>query len=351
MSTATLDQERLDAFMGRVVGELGATFNAVLVGLGDRLGLYAAMRDGEPVTPEELARRTGTYERLVREWLNGQAAGGFVAYDAEDGTYRLEPEQAFALLELDLPGAFRLITSTVHDEPGILEAFRSGRGFGWHEHDHGLFEGTERFFRPGYQANLVTAWLPALEGVEAKLRAGARVADLGCGHGSSTILMAEAYPESTFVGTDYHAGSIDAARERARDAGVGDRVRFEVATAEELTGGPYDLVTLFDCLHDMGDPTAAARAIRERIAPDGTLMVVEPRAGDRSRTTSTPSGGSTTAPRPSSARPPRCRSPGRAALGAQAGESRLSAVLRAAGFGHVRRAAETPFNMVLEARP
>ena len=351
MSTATIDQERLDAFMGRVVGELGATFNAVLVGLGDRLGLYAAMRDGEPVTPEELARRTGTYERLVREWLNAQAAGGFVDYDADDDTYRLAPEQAFALLDLDLPGAFRLITSTVRDEDGILDAFRSGRGYGWHEHDHGLFEGTERFFRPGYQANLVTAWLPALEGVEAKLRAGARVADLGCGHGSSTILMAQAYPESTFVGTDYHAGSIDAARERAREAGVGDRVRFEVADAEGLTGGPYDVVTLFDCLHDMGDPTAAARAIRERLAPDGTLMVVEPRAGDRVEDNLNPVGrlyycASTTICTPAS-----LSQPGRAALGAQAGESRLSAVLRAAGFGHVRRAAETPFNMVLEARP
>jgi SAM-dependent methyltransferase len=353
-SPTAIDGAKLEQFVFRAVEEVGATLNAALVVMGDKLGLYRAMAGAGGVTPVELARRTGVAERYVREWLNAQAAGGYVTYDPDGGTYTLPPEQAVAMTDESspayLPGFFQIALGSVIDSPRITESARTGEGVGWHEHNHDVFDGCERFFRPGYNANLIGAWLPALDGVVERLEAGALVADLGCGHGSSTILMAEAYPESTFVGTDYHAGSIDAARERAREAGVGDRVRFEVATAEGLTGGPYDLVTLFDCLHDMGDPTAAARAIRDRIAPDGTLMVVEPRAGDRVEDNLNPVGRLYYCASTAICTPASLAQPGRAALGAQAGEARLSAVLREAGFGHVRRAAETPFNMVLEAR-
>ena len=354
MATQTIDEAKLEQFVGQLVGELGATLNAALVVIGDELGLYRAMDGAGAVTPAELAAATGTSERYVREWLNAQAAGGYVSYDSEAGRYSLPPEHAFVLAQDDSPaafaGAFQLVTSAVHDRPKISEAFRTGEGVGWHEHHHGLFEGTERFFRPGYNANLVTTWIPALEGVEAKLHAGARVADIGCGHGASTILMAQAYPSSTFVGYDYHDASIEAARTRARDAGVADRVRFEVAAASDYPGTGFDLVACFDCLHDMGDPVAAGRHIRTTLAPDGTWLIVEPFAGDRVEDNLNPVGRMYYAASTLLCTPASLSQDGRAALGAQAGEARIGEVVREAGFGHFRRASETVTNLIFEAR-
>jgi SAM-dependent methyltransferase len=355
MATATINEAKLDEFMGRFVQDMGAAATAPLVLIGDKLGLYKAMADGEQVTPAELAQRTGCSERYLREWLSQQAASGYVEYEPETTTFRLPPEQAMALADDDspvfIPGAFQLVAAIIKDEPHITERFRSGAGFGWHEHDHDLFEGTERFFRPGYLANLVEAWLPSLDGVVAKLEAGARVADIGCGHGASTILMAEAYPRSTFVGSDYHEGSVEAARRAAERAGVADRVRFEVTSAKLFSGGPFDLVCVFDALHDMGDPVGAARHVRSQLADDGTWMVVEPFAGDALEENLNPIGrvfyaGSTMLCTPASL----SQEVG-LALGAQAGEKRLTEVLHAGGFSSVRRSAETPFNLVLEVRP
>jgi len=352
--TRTLDEAKVGEFVGRVVGELGATLNAALVVIGDELGLYKALDGAGPVTPGELAERTGTSERYVREWLNAQAAGGYVTYHAEAGRYSLTPEQAFALADPDspayLPGAFQLVTSAVKSEPRIAEAFRTGAGFGWHEHDHGLFEGTERFFRPNYVGNLVSSWIPALTGMEEKLGRGARVADVGCGHGASTILMAQAFPKSTFVGFDYHGPSIEAARKAAARAGVSGRVTFEQAPAKAYPGRDYDLVAFFDCLHDMGDPVGAATHVLRSLAADGTWMVVEPFAGDRVEDNLNPVGrvyysASTLICTPAS----RAQEVG-LALGAQAGEARLRDVATRGGFTRFRRAAETPFNLVFEAR-
>jgi len=350
-----VDEEKLNAFLGQVVTDLGATFNAVLIQIGDALGLYRAMGDGAPVTPAELAGRTGTDERYLREWLSAQAAGGYVTYDPDSGRFALPPEQAMAFGDPDSPvymaGGFDIAASVIKDRDKIIEAFRTGEGLGWHEHHHELFSGTERFFRPGYKANLVDAWLPALDGVEEKLRAGARVADVGCGHGASTILMAEAYPNSEFVGFDYHQESVGAARTAAEHAGVADRVSFEQAAAKEYPGAGYDLVTMFDCLHDMGDPVGALRHVLESLGGDGTAMLVEPFAGDRLEDNLNPVGrlfygASTTICTPGS----RDQEVG-LALGAQAGEARLRAVAGEAGFSRFRRATETPFNLVLEARP
>jgi 2-polyprenyl-3-methyl-5-hydroxy-6-metoxy-1,4-benzoquinol methylase len=354
MSTTAIDEAKLEQFMNQFVGDLGAAITAPLVLIGDKLGLYKAMADGEPLTPAQLAERTGCRERYLREWLCQQAASGYVEYDASGGTFRLPPEQAMALADEDspafIPGAFQLVASTIKDEPHIAERFRSGEGFGWHEHHHDLYSGTERFFRPGYLANLVDAWLPALDGVVAKLSSGARVADIGCGHGASTILMAQAFPASEFVGSDYHEESVQAARAAAQRAGVDDRVTFEVASAKDFGGGPFDLVCVFDALHDMGDPAGAARHVAEQLAPDGTWMVVEPYAGDAVEENLNPVGrifygGSTMLCTPASL----SQEVG-LALGAQAGEARLAEVLAEGGFAHVRRAAETPFNIVLEAR-
>jgi 2-polyprenyl-3-methyl-5-hydroxy-6-metoxy-1,4-benzoquinol methylase len=354
-ATPTIDEQKLEQFMGQFVQDMGAAATAPLVVIGDKLGLYKAMADGTSVTPAELAERTGCRERYLREWLCQQAASGYVEYDAADATFRLPPEQALALAHDDspafIPGAFQLIAAIVKDEPHITERFRSGEGFGWHEHDHDLFEGTERFFRPGYLANLVESWLPSLDGVVEKLETGARVADIGCGHGASTILMAQAYPASTFVGTDYHESSIEAARRAAERAGVADRVSFEVASAKALAGGPYDLVCVFDALHDMGDPVGAARHVRSQLAGDGTWLVVEPFAGDSVEDNLNPVGrifyaGSTMLCTPASL----SQEVG-LALGAQAGEQRLAEVLREGGFSRVRRTAETPFNLILEVRP
>jgi 2-polyprenyl-3-methyl-5-hydroxy-6-metoxy-1,4-benzoquinol methylase len=354
MSTTGIDEAKLEQFMGQFVGDLGAALTAPLVTIGDKLGLYKAMADGEPVSPAQLAERTGCRERYIREWLCQQAASGYVEYDPAAETFRLPPEQAMALADEDsptfIPGAFQLAAAVVKDEPQIAERFRSGEGFGWHEHHHDLFAGTERFFRPGYLASLVQDWLPSLDGVVEKLSAGARVADIGCGHGASTILMAEAFPASEFVGSDYHEGSVEAAREAAERRGLSARVSFEVASAKDFGGGPFDLVCVFDALHDMGDPVGASRHVREQLAADGTWMVVEPAAGDAIEDNLNPVGrifygGSTMLCTPASL----SQEVG-LALGAQAGQRRLTEVLNEGGFSRVRRSAETPFNIVLEAR-
>ncbi|HUA70391.1 MAG TPA: class I SAM-dependent methyltransferase [Solirubrobacteraceae bacterium] len=355
-TTQSIDQARLDEFMGRFVGDLGAAMSAALVVIGDRLGLYRAMADGEPVSSSELATRTGTDERYVREWLSNQAAGGYVSYDPSDDAFFLTAEQSFALAQEGspafVPGAFQVATALTKDEEKIADAFVGRHGVGWHEHHHDLFSGTERFFRPGYAANLISSWIPALEGVEAKLQSGARVADIGCGHGASTILMAAEFPRSTFVGFDYHEASIERARAAARDAGLSDdRIGFEVASAKEYAAGGYDLVCMFDCLHDMGDPVGAAAHVLGTLAPDGTWLIVEPYAGDRLEDNLNPVGrvfygASTLVCTPAS----RDQEVG-LALGAQAGEARLREVVTAGGFTRFRRATETPFNIVLEARP
>jgi len=350
-----LDEQKLMQFVFRAVDEVGATLNAALVVMGDKLGLYRALADGGPLAPEELAARTGTAERYVREWLNAQAAGGYVEYEPESGVYELAPEQAVALTDETsaayLPGFFQMAVGSVIDSPRITETARSGAGLGWHEHVHDVHEGCERFFRPGYNAHLVANWLPALEGVVEKLERGARVADVGCGHGASTILMATAFPSSSFVGSDYHAGSIDTARERAQNAGVADRVQFEASPASAHPGSGYDLVTMFDCLHDMGDPVGAARKMRELLAPDGTWMIVEPAAGDRVEDNLNPVGRAYYGFSTLLCTPASLSQEVGLALGAQAGEARIREVVETAGFTRFRRVAQTPFNLVFEARP
>jgi SAM-dependent methyltransferase len=350
-----IDEEKLMAFVLGAVEEVGATVNTALVVMGDRLGLYRALAGAGPTSPEELADRCGVSARYVREWLNAQAAGGYVSYDAESGRYTLPAEQAAALTDEDspayLPGFFQIALGTVRDAPAVIEAARTGAGLGWHEHTHDVHEGCERFFRPGYNANLVTSWLPALDGVVERLKRGITVADVGCGHGASTILMAEAYPRSTFVGSDYHEESIETARARAEAAGVADRVRFEKAPADGFSGEGYELVTMFDCLHDMGDPVGAARHVRETIAPDGVWMIVEPMAGDRVEDNLNPIGRAYYGFSTFLCTPASLSQDVGLALGAQAGEARLREVVAAGGFTRFRRAAETPFNLVLEARP
>jgi SAM-dependent methyltransferase len=351
---AAIDGQKLEQFVFRAVEEVGATLNAALVVMGDKLGLYRALAGAEALTSVELARRTGVSERYVREWLNAQAAGGYVEYEAAAGTYTLPPEQAVALTDDEspayLPGFFQIALGTVIDSPRIVESARAGEGVGWHEHNHDVFEGCERFFRPGYNANLISSWLPALDGVVAKLEAGATVADIGCGHGASTILMARSYPNSTFVGTDYHAGSIETARKRAEEAGVADRVRFEAVPAAEHPGDGYDLVTTFDCLHDMGDPVGAARRVRRLLASDGTWMIVEPMAGDRIEDNLNPVGRAYYGFSTFLCTPASLSQEVGLALGAQAGEARIGDVVAAGGLTRFRRAAETPFNLVFEAR-
>ncbi|MEV0584615.1 class I SAM-dependent methyltransferase [Nonomuraea sp. NPDC050310] len=347
-----MDEGRLMEFVGRFVGDLGATMGAGGVVVGDRLGLYKALAGGR-LRPHELAERTGTAVRYVEEWLRGQAAGGYVEYDAASGSYWLTEEQAFALTDPDgpifVPGAFQLALGALKADEEITKAFRTGDGMGWHEHDGEVFAGCERFFRPGYSANLVGAWLPALEGVVERLRAGIRVADVGCGHGASTLLMARAFPNSTFTGSDYHAGSIEAARKQAGEAA--GRVRFEVASAQDFGGGPYDLVTTFDALHDMGDPLGAARHVRERLAPDGTWMIVEPAAGESVADNLNPVGRVYYAFSAFLCVPNALSQEGGYALGAQAGEEPVRRLTAEAGFSRFRRVAETPFNLVYEARP
>jgi SAM-dependent methyltransferase len=355
MSAAEIDEARVEAFMGKVVTDMGAIISAPLMVLGERLGLYRAMAGAGPLTSEEVAERTGVAERSVREWLANQAAGGYVVHDADTGTYELPDEHALALADENSPlyvlGVFELIESLYADEERITEAFRTGSGMGWHEHDPRLFSGTERFFRPGYRAHLVADWIPALDGVQERLEEGARVADVGCGHGASTIIMAEAFPASRFTGFDYHPESVRRAREAAEEAGVSDRVDFHVASAKDFEGSDYDLVCVFDCLHDMGDPVGASRHIRESLADDGAWMIVEPYAGDRVQDNLTPVGRVFYGASTLICTPASLDQEVGLALGAQAGEARLAEVIREGGFGSVRRATETPFNLVLEARP
>jgi SAM-dependent methyltransferase len=350
-----IDPERLMAFVFRAVDEVGASLNTALVVMGDALGYYATMADGAPTTPSQLAERTATEEHYAREWLAAQAAGGYVDHDPATRTYTLPAEHAAALVDerspAYLPGFFQLAHGTVRDAAGIIEAARNGDGIGWHAHNSDVHIGCERFFRTMYNAHLIAEWLPALDDVGGKLERGAAVADVGCGHGASTILMAQSFPRSTFTGSDYHAGSIEIARARAEQAGVGDRVRFEVAPATGFSGGGYDLVTMFDCLHDMGDPVGAARHVRETLADDGTWMIVEPMAGDRVEDNLNPVGRvyygfSTLLCTPASL----SQDVG-LALGTQAGPARIRDVSTAAGFGRFRAVASTPFNNVLEVRP
>ena len=323
--------------------------------IGDKLGLYKALANTEPQTPAELAAQTGTAERYIREWLNANAAGGYVTYHADTGRYSLSPEQALVLADERSPafflGAFQTALAATKIEPRLAEAFRTGAGVGWHEHDHQVFHGIERFFRTGYAANLVPNWIPALDGVEAKLRAGASVADVGCGHGASTILLAQAFPNSSFIGFDYHAESIATARQRARAAGVADRVSFEVATAKQYRGADYDLVAMFDALHDMGDPAGAAAHVYATLKADGTWLLVEPFAEDQVEHNLHPLGRAMYAASTLLCTPNALNQEAGPALGAQAGEQRLREVVRQGGFTRIRRAAQTPFNLVLEARP
>ncbi|MFN8193205.1 MAG: class I SAM-dependent methyltransferase [Nocardioidaceae bacterium] len=353
-TTTPLDEQKLMSFVFRAVDEVGATLNAALVVLGDTLGYYRAMAGHGPTTPEELADLTRTAVPYAREWLNAQAAGSFVDYDPVAGRYTLPAEHAVALTDESspayLPGLFQIALGTVSDSRRVPDAARAGSGVGWHEHNGDVHEGCERFFRPSYQAYLVDAWLPAV-GVDEALRRGARVADVGCGHGASTILMAQAFPASTFVGSDYHAASIEVARTRAQEAGVDGRVTFEVASAQRFGGTGFDVVTMFDSLHDMGDPVGAARHVRQALDPNGTWMIVEPMAGDQVEDNLNPVGRayygfSTLLCTPASL----SQEVGRA-LGTQAGPARIREVTTAAGFGHFRSAAETPFHRVLEVRP
>jgi SAM-dependent methyltransferase len=351
----SLDQNKLTEMLHRGVNDFGATFHAACVILGDKLGLYKGLAAGGPQTPAELAKRTGTTERYVREWLSSQAAGGYVTLDADTGRFRLTEEQAFTLADEKspafLPGAFQVALAATKAVPRLIDAFRSGEGMGWHEHDHELFHGTERFFRPGYAANLVSQWIPALTGVDERLKAGGKVADVGCGHGSSTVLMALSYPKSTFMGFDYHEGSIQTARERAKEAGVTDRVKFEVARAKDYPGNGYDFVTFFDCLHDMGDPVGAARHVRSTLSPGGTWMIVEPFANDKLEENLNPIGRVFYSASTLLCTPASLSQEVGLALGAQAGEKRMRDVVTAGGFTQFRRATQTPFNLIYEARP
>jgi SAM-dependent methyltransferase len=350
-----VDPDKLNAFLGQAVSDMGASMHSVLILIGDKLGLYRAMRDGEPVTAKELSERTGTRERYVREWLNANAAGHYVEYHADSDTYSMTPEQAFALAEedtaLDLPGFYYMLASCMKDEEKLTEIFRTGEGFGWHEHEKGLFVGCERFFRPSYLAHLLTEWIPSLDGVEAKLRKGARVADVGCGHGSSTILMAKAFPNSQFFGFDYHAESIQRAREIAEQQQLSDRVTFQVAPASAFPGKDYDFVACFDCLHDMGDPVGAARHVHGALGSQGTWMIVEPMAADDLASNLNPVGRIFYSASTVCCVPASLSQEVALGLGAQAGEQRLREVVTSGGFSSVRRASETPFNMVLEAKP
>lgn len=353
-ATPALDEEKLMGFVFGAVGEIGATLNAGLVVMGDELGYYRTLAEG-PTTPAALAQTTQTGEKYAREWLNAQAAGGYLDYDPTTGQYSIAPEQAVALTDSSspayLPGLFQLALGTVHDTRAIIDRARTGDGMGWHEHGTDVHVGCERFFRPSYLTHLTSEWLPALDGVTAKLEAGARVADIGCGHGSSTILMAQAYPRSTFVGSDYHPESIRTAQERARAAAVEDRVTFETSSATGFSGAGFDLVTTFDALHDMGDPVGAARQVRDALTPDGTWMIVEPAAGDRVEENLNPVGRVYYAFSTLLCTPASLSQDVGLALGTQAGPARIRDVATTAGFSRFEVVAQTPFNNVFEVRP
>jgi ubiquinone/menaquinone biosynthesis C-methylase UbiE len=348
-----IDEAKLNEFMNKAVGDIGAAMSAALIIIGDKLGLYKALAAAGPCTPAQLAKLTKTKERYIREWLNNQAAGGYAVYDAASGCYSLTPEQALALADesspVFIPGAFLVTSATIKAVPRMLKNFKSGKGLDWCDHDASLFEGTERFFKPNYLGNLVRSWLPALEGVVAKLERGAKVADIGCGHGASTILMAKTFPKSQFTGFDYHGASIATAKKRAKLAGVSKNAAFKVADSTKFPGTNYDLVTHFDCLHDMGDPDGAAKHVFKTLAPEGTWMVVEPFANDRPQDNHNPVGRVYYAASTMICVPASIAHHG-PALGAQAGEARLREIITGAGFKRFRRATQTPFNLVLEAR-
>jgi 2-polyprenyl-3-methyl-5-hydroxy-6-metoxy-1,4-benzoquinol methylase len=354
-TTTTLDEARLEQFVGQAVTDLGAAMNGVLVLIGGELGLWKALEGAGPLTCAEIAERSDATERYVREWASAQAASGYLEYDEATDSFTLSPEQAMAFADEDSPvyllGGYHLISSAFKDRERIAERFRSGDGFGWHEHDPELFLGTEQFFRPGYRAHLVAEWIPALEGMEEKLRSGAKVADIGCGHGISTILMAQAYPESTFHGFDYHDASIERAKQIADAEGVTENTEFEVAAGKEFDGDGYDLVCFFDCLHDMGDPVGALEHVRAKLDDDGSVMLVEPFAADSLTENLNPVGRIYYAASTLICTPSSLDQEVGLGLGAQAGEQRLGEVAKEAGFTRFRRATETPFNLVLEARP
>jgi SAM-dependent methyltransferase len=350
-----IDEGKLNNIIQKVIEDIGATFHAPLVLIGEKLGLFRAMAGAGLLTARELAECTGTFERYVAEWLPAMAAGGYVEYEPESGRYFLTPEQVLAFADENspayLPGAFQAATAAIRSEGKIAEAFRTGKGVGWHDHDPELYLGAERFYKPNYVANLLSSWLPALDGVEKKLLEGARVADVGCGYGVSTILMAQAFPNSRFSGFDYHELSIQWARKRAEEAGVSGRVHFAAFSAKEMPGDKYDLITMFDCLHDMGDPVGVAQHMKKNIKDDGTWMIVEPFAGDKVEENFTPVGRLFYCASVLLCTSGAIAQEGHMVLGGQAGEARIREVVTAGGFTRFRRAAQTPINLVFEARP
>lgn len=349
-----LNEEKLHELLGKVVVEMGAAANGPLITIGDKLGLYTTLSSDGPMSAKELADATGTAERYVREWSSAQAASGYIEYDAEADSFHMTPEQTMAFGDRNSPvfmtGAFYAITSLYHDEPKMMEAFKTGEGISWGNHNKCLYCGTEKFFSPSYEGNLVNSWIPSLEEVDEKLKNGAKVADVGCGHAASTIIMAKAFPKSTFFGFDYHDKSIEQARLRAQDAGVSN-VSFEVTTAKDFPGSDYDFITFFDCLHDMGDPVGACNHAKEALKPDGSLMVVEPFALDSLAENMNPVGRAFYAFSTQLCVPCSLNQEVGLALGAQAGEKRLKEAITNGGFSRFRRATETPFNLILEARP
>jgi len=355
MDYKIIDQTKLNEFMEKVVRDAGAAASAIHVIMGDKLGLYKTMADvARPISPEELARKTGTNARQIREWLAGQAAGGYVNYDPVTRLYHLPPEQAYVLAEENSPvfiqGGFQVIGSMFKDEAKIMEAMRTGKGLSWADHDSSLYEGTERFFKPNYMANLTSSWIPALDGVEAKMKKGAKVADVGCGHGITTILMAKAYPNSTFYGFDYHQPSIERARRSVEAEGISNAVKFEVSTSIGYPSKNYDVIAFFDCLHDMADPVAACSHALKSLDKDGTLFIVEPFADDKTENNFNPLGRLCYSVSTAICVPASLAFNG-IALGAQAGEAKIKEVVTAAGFKRFKRAFQTPFNLVYEAKP
>jgi 2-polyprenyl-3-methyl-5-hydroxy-6-metoxy-1,4-benzoquinol methylase len=350
-----IDEQKLHDFMLKAVGDIASTMSAMLLIIGDRLGLYKAMAEsGKPITSEELAKKTNTNERIIREWLANQAAGGYITYNASDGKYTLPPEQAMALANENSPvyihGAYQSIKSFFKDEDKFVEMFKSGKGLRWGEHHHDLFEGTARFFKPNYVGNLVSSWIPSLDGVEEKLKQGAKVADIGCGYGISTILMAKAYPNSKFYGFDNHGPSIEQAKEVSTKEGVTVNTEFNIVSAnDESIGNDYDLITFFDCLHDMGDPVGAMKFAKQSLKPDGICMIIEPMANDKVEDNLNLVGRTYYAASTLVCVPNSLADNG-PALGAQAGEKKIKETVEAAGFTKFRRAAQTPFNIIYEAK-